>query len=146
MYLGIVLHRLSELHESETHFRIAIELSDDPAIVHSTFAEEFLWHNSRYGEAEEHFLAALELSPDLVLALRDYARMLTCHGRDDEAQQLFNRAIDIDPTDPHTKRAYEEFLRETTSDDRDPDEYLRAAVDKDPTYARGISVLTNRTA
>jgi tetratricopeptide (TPR) repeat protein len=40
MYLGIVLNRLGELHDSETHFRRALSLSDDPTLAHATFAEE----------------------------------------------------------------------------------------------------------
>jgi len=84
-----VLNRLSEPDASERHFQIALKLSDDPALVNSTFAEEFLWHNSRYGEAEDHFLSALEVAPKMVQALRDYARMLACHGRDAEAERLF---------------------------------------------------------
>ena len=145
MYLGIVLNRLSKLGESEAHFRIALEQSEDPAIVHSTFAEDFLWHKGRYGEAEQHFLEALRLCPEMTLALRDYARMLSCHGRDDEAQNLFQRALDIDPKNRHTKRAYEEFMREKESDDRNPDECLRAAVKKDPSYVGGIAALNNRS-
>ena len=145
MYLGIVLNRLSRHQESELCFRMALTLSADPALVHSTFAEEFLWHNGRYGEAEEHFLTALRLSPDSVLALLDYARMLTCHGRDSEAKRLFVRALDIDPDDSHTKRAYGEFVRETVSEARDANECLRAAIHKDPRYVEGIAILNSRT-
>jgi len=146
MYLGIVLNRLLDPHASERHFQIALKLSDDSALVKSTYAEEFLWHNSRYGEAEEHFLSALEIDPEMVLALRDYARMLACHGRDAEAKWLFNRALEINPNDRHTRRAYDEFVGETMSEDRDPDECLQAAIEKDPAYVRGIAVLKNRTA
>ena len=70
--------------------------------------------------------------------------MLACHGRDDEAKRLFLRAIQVDAGNRYIQRAYDEFLREIESDSRDPDECLRAAVAKDPKYAKGISRIKNR--
>lgn len=144
MYLAIVLNRLERPDDSEAHFRMALGLTDDPALVHSTFAEEFLWHNSRYGDAEHHFKMALGHDPDMLLALRDYARMLTCHGRDGEAKRYFDRALEIDPDDRFTKRAYDEFLQELVAEDRNQDDCLRAAIAKDPNYTEGIQCLNER--
>ncbi len=144
MWLAVILSRLERLGDSEAHFRMALGLTDDPAVVHSVFAEELLWHNSRYGDAERHFKAALGHDPDLVLALRDYARMLACHGRDAEAKQNFDRALEIDPDDRFTKRAYEEFLLELDDVGRNQDECLREAIAKDPNYTDGIQCLENR--
>ena len=146
LYLGVVLHRQDEKEAAEARFRLALGLVEDIALVHAVFAEEFLWRNSRYGEAEQHFRAALSIDPDLVLALRDYARMLACHGRDAEAKELFSRALRADPTDMHTKEAYGEFLAELVADDRDPDECLREAIKKDPQYTCGIQCLQERSS
>ena len=76
--------------------------------------------------------------------MRDYARMLTCHGRDDEAKRRFLRAIKLDEEDKYTKRAYDEFLEDINSDSRDPDECLCAAVEKDPNYVEGIACAEDR--
>ena len=143
LYLGIVLNRLGKTAASEHHFRVALVL-DDPAITHATFAEEFLWHNGRYGEAEGHFKKALMYDPDCVLALRDYARMLACHGRNEEAKRLFDKAIEIDPDDRHTMRAFEEYRLGVMSADRDSYDRLRAAVERDPDYAEGIRRLKGK--
>lgn len=145
LYLGIVLNRLKRHDDSEAHFRMALSLTDIPAMYHSTFAEEFLWHNSRYGEAEEHFKAALRHDPNCTMTLRDYARMLACHGRDEEASRLFTRAIKLDPSDRHAIHAYNEFLRELECEDHDPDDCLRAAIDSDPDYIEGIRCLNKRS-
>ena len=97
LYYGVVSHRQSENERAEAHFCMALGLVEQPGLAHAVYAEEFLWRNSRYGEAEEHFRAALDLDPDLVLALRDYARMLVCHGRDAESKEMFSRALRVDP-------------------------------------------------
>lgn len=146
LYYGIVLHRQEERDAAEAHFRLALGLVDDTALAHAVFAEEFLWRNSRYGEAEDHFRAALESNPDLAIALRDYARMLACHGRDAEAKEMFSRALRVNPTDKHTNAAYDEFLSELVAEDRDPDERLRSAIDKDPRYVGGILCLQRRNS
>lgn len=144
LYLGIVSNRRDQQEVSEAHFRLALGLTDDPALVHAFFAEEFLWGNGRYGEAEEHFRAALDADPDLVLALRDYARMLTCHGRDGEAMEMFQRALRADPSDERTREAYDAFLIDLVAEDRDPDDCLRAAVERDPEYIEGRLCLQRR--
>ncbi len=144
MYLGIVQNRLKNFDSSEAHFRMALSLTDDPALAHATFAEEFLWHNSRYGEAEEHFRAALMHDPDCVLAIRNYARMLGCHGRDAEAKKHFVAALELDPCNKYTKRTFDEFLQDIKCEDRDPDDCLRAAINKDPKYTEGIISLSKR--
>ena len=144
MYLAIIMNRLGRTDDSEAMFKISLSLTEDFAIVHSTFAEEFLWHNSRYGEAEHHFKLALKHDPDCVLALRDYARMLACHGRDTEAKRYFEKALHLSPTDRHTKHAYDEFKRDIMADDRNPDDCLRAAIGKDPNYSEGVKYLSSR--
>ena len=144
MYLAIVLNRLERRDDSEAHFGTALGLTDHPALVHSVFAEEFLWHNSRYGEAEHHFKAALGNDPNCVYALRSYARMLACHGRDFEAKVHFDEALEIDPDDQHTKRSFDEFLLDLVAEDRDPDDCLRAAIAKDPNHTEGIQCLNSR--
>ena len=138
LYLGVVLNRLDRRVASESHFRSALGLLDDAALGHAVFAEEFLWRNSRYGEAEEHFLAALKVDPRCTLALRHYAEMLGCHGRDIEALELFKRGLNEAPNDNRLVAAYDRFLAQIDADDRDPNECLRAAVEKDPHYVRGI--------
>ena len=54
-------------------------------------------------------------------------------------------ALDIDPDDSQTKRAYGEFVRETVSEARDANECLRAAIYNAPRYVEGIAILNSRT-
>jgi tetratricopeptide (TPR) repeat protein len=141
MYLGIVLNRLGIKGDAEYHFKKSIMLSKDAAnsaIAHATYAEEFLWHNSIYGDAEKHFKSALAKDPDCTLAIRDYARMLACHGRNEEAKALFNKALTLDPDDEYTKNGLKLILEEQN---REPIECLRKAVKKDPNYSEGIRIL-----
>ncbi|KAA3607148.1 MAG: tetratricopeptide repeat protein [Planctomycetota bacterium] len=144
VYLGVVYNRLERVADSEASFLLALELGDHLALVHAVYAEEFLWRRSRYGDAEENFRAALDHDSESVLALRDYARMLACHGRDTEARRYFEKAISLDPDDRFTIKAYEEFLQEVAAEDRDPTECLQAAVDKDKNYTEGIRCLERR--
>ena len=108
--LGIVLHRLKRLEESEYHFEKAILLSDCPQVARATFAEELLWHEGRYSEAEEQFRAAIAFDPTCTLALRDYACMLSALGRNREAEQRFLEAIQQDGSCELAHAYYAEFL------------------------------------
>jgi tetratricopeptide (TPR) repeat protein len=141
MYLGVVLNRLGEKERAENHFRKSINTSYDPALAHAVYAEEFLWHNSRFGEAEEHFKAALSIDPNCVMAMRDYARMLVCHGRDLVAALMFHKALSIDPRNKFSLK--EKALFDETLNDkrRDPLERLRRAVNRDPNYSEGTRIL-----
>jgi tetratricopeptide (TPR) repeat protein len=137
MYLGIVLNRLGNKRKSEYHFKKSIKLSHWPDIPAATYAEEYLWHNSKYGEAERYFNIALHINPNSVLALRDYARMLSHHGRNDEAIELIEKAIEIDPNDRFSKREYKIILKKKGNNIF----RLRQAVKKDPKYFKGIMKL-----
>lgn len=110
LYLGIVLHRLKRLEESEYHFEKAILFTGRPQVARAFFAEEFLWREGRYSEAEEQFRAAIAFDPTCTLAIRDYARMLSALGRDQEAEQRFLEAIRQDEGCGLTQAYYAEFL------------------------------------
>jgi tetratricopeptide (TPR) repeat protein len=137
LWLGLALSRLRHLPASERHFRQAIALHPRPEVAHATFAEELLWHNGRYGEAEAHFRAALEIAPDSELALRDYARMLTLHGRYAEAIRLLAKATDLDPNCEYTRRACAELREMSQGNTGIAREELREAVARDPHYLHG---------
>ena len=94
-----------------------------------------------FGEAEEHLRTALSIDPCCVPAIRDYARMLACHGRDREATRLFQKALSIDPRNKYTRKEMAIFT-ETINDKRgNPVERLRKAVKKDPNYSEGARIL-----
>ena len=91
-----------------------------------------------------YFKIALRYDPQCDLALRDYARMLFCHGRDDEAEKYFNKAINIDEHDKITKREYNIFLLAKNDPNRNQKKLLNAAIEKDPNYFQGIEAYNKK--
>lgn len=139
LFLALTLGELKEDDAAESHFQKAILISHHPAVAHAAYGN-FLGAR-KHPDAERAFQSALEVDPDCVLALRDYARLLTSRDRVPEAEALFRRALQIDPDNAATNLRYGRFLSGLDQRWEQAVPYLRRALELDPTLAEAQEAL-----
>jgi TolB-like protein/DNA-binding winged helix-turn-helix (wHTH) protein/Flp pilus assembly protein TadD len=77
----------------------AIALDDSLAEAHASLAHMYAleWN---WVDADREYRRSIELNPGYVVALYEYAFVLSWWGRDSEAVALANKAIELDPLSP----------------------------------------------
>ncbi len=83
--------------EARQAARRAAELDGHLAEAHTSLAYTDFVYSRRWRTAEERFLRALKLNPHYPTAHHWYAFLLTALGRHDEAIELSNRALRLEP-------------------------------------------------
>ncbi len=92
---------------AEKHFRRALELNPNYAVVHQEYAS-LLAATGRTAEATSELSRAQQLDPHSISIAKDLGELELYERNFDKASEQFRRAIDIDPTDPQavaTRRA-----------------------------------------
>lgn len=77
----------------------AIALDDSLAEAHASLAHMYAleWN---WADSDREYRRAIELNPGYVVALYEYAFVLSWWGRDNQAVALANKAIELDPLSP----------------------------------------------
>ena len=98
--LGTTLHMMGKDGEAEKVLRKMLDLKpDNPEAnyIHSNIGL-LLWKQRKYREAEKEFLVSIKLNQNYDGAYLNYGEMLYEEGkRNDEAEQQFRRAIQLNP-------------------------------------------------
>jgi Tfp pilus assembly protein PilF len=133
LYLGVVLGKLYEPDLADFHFNRAIVLAEHPALCRATYGQ-YLGETGRLLEAERELSTAVQLDPNCVLAVTDYARLLSVQGEDGGAEAYFLWALSLDPDDKWSNHRYGEFLASIEGREKEAEKFLRRAVAVDPNY------------
>ncbi len=75
----------------------ALELDDTLAEAHHSLAVSRQFADWDWAGAEQSFKRALELNPNLTIAFSNYANLLACLGRFEEARAAAQRGCELDP-------------------------------------------------
>ncbi len=104
METGYLYFHMNRLDEAREVFEGLVPLAPNSDAPHVALA---LLHygQSRHEQAEQAFRAGLEINPKSAFALANFGDFLFFHGRNAEAMDALNRAIDIDPNGPDGKLA-----------------------------------------
>jgi tetratricopeptide (TPR) repeat protein len=113
--LGNALFQFRPLQEAVTHFRQALLLKPDYAPAHLSLAMA-LRFQGRSAEAEAGCLAALDLDPRYVEALCLLGELRADRGEFSTAEELFQRAMAINPDYPSTFFSIASHRKMTTDD------------------------------
>jgi eukaryotic-like serine/threonine-protein kinase len=103
-------------------------LAEGHAAMGTVYARELDWNN-----AQKSFRRALELNPNLTRIHREYAvSTLVPLGRLDEAQQLLEQALAVDPLSADVLSGLG-YVKMNTGDYEEAVDYLRRSLSLDPT-------------
>jgi tetratricopeptide (TPR) repeat protein len=94
--LGRSLAREGKLDEAIAHFKTAIRLSPDEKQFHSSLGEAYL-RRGDFAQAEAEFRRVLESPFSHAATLVKLARALIGQGRTDEARDVLDQALRMDP-------------------------------------------------
>jgi tetratricopeptide (TPR) repeat protein len=137
--LGLIIGMGKKREEAEKEFLRAIKLNPGYAYAHywySTWLDALGRHEEAVGEVE----MAYELDPLSVVILTNLASKKGAGGDSLAAVQLFERALEIEPSRTMTYVAYAGYLREMLK----PDEAVRIysrALEANPTYRDGYNLM-----
>ncbi len=113
--LGISLMKLDRMDEAETHFRRAIEISND---VEAHVNMGFIYsQRGQLEDASEQFREAMERAPRFALPRQNLSRIYVLRGlllipdKPAEAAELFEEAIALYPDHPEAKIIRERLAR-----------------------------------
>ena len=125
--------------------RLERALEQDPryADAHATIAIAYD-QLGRMEDAERHYRRATQLEPDNPAAANSYAVFLCRQGRWRDAEGYFKRAAEnpFYPT-PEAALSNAGVCARDAGDLEAAEEYLRAALDKNPTFADALATLTD---
>lgn len=89
---------------SEAHALRALQLDPNLSEAHSAIGAVRMTWSLDWSVAEKEYIRALELDPHNALAQRQYAGLLQCLGRFEEAISARNHAIELDPLSVSARR------------------------------------------
>ena len=75
----------------------ALEIDPDLSEAHTVMGSIYTFTDWKWKPAEKEFLKAIELNPNYSTAHQYYAEFLTIIGRDEEARQHIDKALQLDP-------------------------------------------------
>lgn len=139
LFLALTLGELKRHDEAEAQFQKAILTSDNVAVAYAAYGNYL--GELKHPEAAQAFASALENDPECVLALRDYARLLASYDRNQEAEELFQRALRLQPDSAPTNFRYGRFLSCFEERCQEAVTYLRRALELDPGLVAAQEVL-----
>lgn len=114
----------------------AVELDPTLGEPHATLGGVKDLYEHDPGGAEQEYKRAIELSPNYATAHHWYAEFLSERGRFDEAQPVWNKALELEPFSLAIGTDYAlEYLYYSRKYDQAV-EYLKKLVDLDPNYMR----------
>ena len=92
-----VIHSRTGLQKSMEAAQKALEIDPNSGEAHGIYAMNLWELNQAVSEAEREFRKALDLSPNSTHTMSGFVEMLTGLGRFDEASQLTERELGLDP-------------------------------------------------
>lgn len=139
------IYRPNLVQDSNQEALRALGLNASDAEAHLVLARNaYAWEWDWKG-AEEHFRRALELRPRLAMAHQAYASMLELEGREQEALEQADAAIDLDPLDPAFAIVRADVLLAMGRADEAIEQHRRL-LSADPAYANGYVQLSGAYA
>lgn len=109
--LGWVQHRQNNDAEAEYHLRRASDLDQFDAWAY-IYLGNLLWARRDLAAAEEQFKAAINVWPEHSIPYWCIAIFYEHEGRQEEAKQLYQKALNADPDDPQANKLFGAYLRD----------------------------------
>jgi tetratricopeptide (TPR) repeat protein len=88
----------------------ALELDDQLAEAHSSMGGIRAMHDWDWDAGEEHLKRAIQLDPNYFRAYQMYAIVLELQGRSAEWQEVYNKALTLDPLSNQLAQQHSRFL------------------------------------
>jgi tetratricopeptide (TPR) repeat protein len=109
--LGWQLLVFGQLDEAESYLQKALLLHEDDVSLHA-YLGQLKWTQKDPVAAEMHFQRAVTIDPSIAMSHRLLGRFYRFHDRIDDANRELFSAIELDPADLNSVRAYRAFLEE----------------------------------
>ena len=127
--LGVAYADLDEVDTAESYYRQALE--SDPSYVPALINLAVLLVDQGFGEAEALALEALRLRPHWAVVLNNVAILYDESGDLEQAEEYFNRGIELHPDNESLLANYGLFLH-TNDRSVEAEPILRRALEADP--------------
>jgi serine/threonine-protein kinase len=119
----------------------ALELDDSLAEARSPLAVVAMLHDWDYVASEQHFKRALQIKPGYFPARLWYSFMLSVSGRHEEAIEMINRTVELEPLSLIAHQAVARIYHYAGLDE-EAVEHCRRLLEMDPSYVTGYETLT----
>ena len=139
------IYRPNLVQESNQEALRALGLNASEAEAHLVLARNAYAWDWDWKGAEEHFRRALELRPRLATGHQWYALLLELEGREQEALEQADAAVDLDPLDPAFAIVRADVLLAMGRTDEAIEQHRRL-LSADPAYANGYVELSGAYA
>jgi len=108
---GAAFLRSGELEQAKASFRLSLELVRSAAALDGLGCVAFL--RGELGNAQAYFLRAYEIDPNYQETLSNLALLYNFIGASDEAERLFKRVLQHDPTIIQSRNNFGVLLKES---------------------------------
>jgi protein O-GlcNAc transferase len=139
--LGLALHRLGRLTESEKVFRRALKLAPSEAAANANISNVLL-ALGRGEEALKFSHKVLELFPEAPESHANFGNVMQYLGRTEDAEKSYRRAIELNPNLPEAYSNLGNLLFREKRSDEAFELYLKA-IELRPDFAEAHSNLGN---
>ncbi|HEY9504666.1 MAG TPA: protein kinase [Gemmatimonadales bacterium] len=119
----------------------ALELDDGLAEARSPLAVVAMLYDWDYVASEQHFRRALQIKPGYFPARLWYSFMLSVTGRHEEAIEMINRTVELEPLSLIAHQALGRIYHYAGRDE-EAVEHCRRLIEMDPSYVTAYETLT----
>lgn len=109
--LGWSLRQTNQYAEAEYHLRMAIELDDSDGWAY-VYLGNLMWVTDDLAAAEQAFKTSVEIWTDSSLPVWCLAHFYEHQGHRQDAEELYERALHIDPNDPQANKRFGIYLKD----------------------------------
>jgi Flp pilus assembly protein TadD len=135
--VALMHYRRREFNLALKDYRVLITLDPNDSDAHFHLALIYA-KNRTWDRAEEHFGKAMKLKPNAYWILQGYAHAKLVDGQVDEAEQLLQQAVDINPRhSPSLTDLGTAYARQ--GDEVAAESYFKQAIEADPNNAFAYS-------
>jgi tetratricopeptide (TPR) repeat protein len=139
--LGWVLNHSEPSAQAEYHLRRAVELNPTDAWAR-VYLGNLLWARGDIPAAIAEFEQAIKLMPNQALPLWSLANVFENQERWKEAEELYGRAVALDPEDPVAHMNFGRMLKKK-GDHANAEAHLKVALSIDPEYEKARELLAD---
>lgn len=128
----------SRLVQAKQLYETALSVSPADAVTRGGYALLLQNRFRNSSAAEEEYKTAMKLDPTEVRVVTNYALMLQVAERDEEAQNMFQRAVDMSPDEPDCMCNLAQFLHVRLRQHKAARKMYRKALRCDPDHVQSL--------